>query len=702
MRRWVHFPVFLVPVLVGLWSISGFTFQESPQPSSYAVVIGVSQFAHLPTEDWLNFADADARDFYNFITSPRGRSFAPENVFLLTNEGATYQAIRSRLGSTLARKVKPGDTVYIFVATHGMVEKEASREAYLLANDSDREDLYSSALPMRELGDIIQNRLKNAGRIFLFADACRSGKLSQLQGSLNRYIEDVSKQRMETMGLLASRPNEFSREGKQFGDGHGVFTYYLLKGLMGEADGDKDQIVTAAELISYLQGHVEAATDRQQHVRDFGDFAPDTPLAFTDKAGPKGMTLTTSPPLRTLFATTQIELPESARTRAAFKQALQEGRLLSPTPDNAWDLYERYERLPVAESEKEAAKDDLLIALASAGEKVLWAYRRGDQVIQLDSAKYQDAALLFARASEIEPDDTALRYKAKFLSGRLLVENHRYAEALSALREAIAIDPDAAYSYNALGIAYLDQQSWNDAITNFKAASERAEKWVYPRYNLARVYTAQKRYREAEQEFKKAIEIGSDLGLKYGYLHYNLGVLYLFQGRTADAEQQFRRSIELKPDDAVSYHNLGLVFERKRDQARAQEYFEKAANLDAKLIEPRLKLADIYKGQHRDDQQGRMLEEAAGADPLNRAVQEQFAHFLIERKNYEQAEQVFTRMMATGPNTAFGFAGMGDIHAAQNRWKEAADDYRQAIARTTDPKVLRDFQKKLRDAEKKR
>ena len=119
---------------------------------------------------------------------------------------------RSAAGSEalLARKVKPGDTVYIFMATHGMVEKEAAREAYLLANDSDREDLYSSALPMRELGDIIQNRLKNAGRIFLFADACRSGKLSQLQGSLNRYIEDVSKQRMETMGLLASRPNEFS------------------------------------------------------------------------------------------------------------------------------------------------------------------------------------------------------------------------------------------------------------------------------------------------------------------------------------------------------------------------------------------------------------------------------------------------------------------------------------------------------------
>jgi len=48
------------------------------------------------------------------------------------------------------------------------------------------------------------------------------------------------------------------------------------------------------------------------------------------------------------------------------------------------------------------------------------------------------------------------------------------------LREAVSLDPEAAYSYNALGIAYMEQQRWNEAIENFRAASARAEKWVYP------------------------------------------------------------------------------------------------------------------------------------------------------------------------------------------------------------------------------
>ena len=701
----IHLRIIAFILLIGIW---GSAVHAQDQPNFYAVIIGVSQFAHLAPADQLEFADADAHDFYNFITSPRGRSFPPENVFLLTYEAATFQAIRSRLGSTLAKKVKSGDTVYIFIATHGMVEKEAAKEAYLLGSDSDREDLYSSALPMRELGDIMQNRLKNAGRVFLFADACRSGKLGQVQGSINRYIEDVSK-RGETMGLLASRPNEFSREGKQFGNGHGAFTYYLLKGLMGEADADGDKVVTAAELISYLQSHVETATEKQQHVRDFGDFEASTPVSFVDKPGPKDWTLTALPrqagtEIASLRAAGVESVADGVATRSALEQALREGRLLAPAGNNAWEDYQHYTQLPVPAPEKEAAKDDLEIALASAGEKVLWAYRRGDQVIRLDAAKYGEGAQLFTRASQIDPDDKTLESKAKFLSGRQLVENRRYPEGISLLREAIRLDPEAAFSYNALGIAYMEQQRWNEAIENFRAASTRAEKWVYPHYNLARVYTGQKRYREAEQEFKKGIEIGNELGLKYSYLNYNLGILYLFQNNNSEAERQFRLAIEMKPDDAMSYHNLGLVSERKGDSGQAASNFQKAAELDPKLIEPRLKLAEIYGEQKRDDLRDRMLQEAvtAAADPRSAASMEPLGKLLLEDRKLEEAEKVFVQMLTSGGNTLEALTGLGDVHSAQGRWADAADDYRQALTRTNDQKVQRDLDKKLKAAEKKK
>ena len=370
------------------------------QPNFYAVVIGVSQFSQLPKEEWLDFAHSDANDFSKFITSPRGRAFPPENVFLLTNEGASFQAIRSRLGSTLAKKIKPEDTVYIFIATHGMVEKEAAREGYLLAYDSDREDLYSSALPMRELGNIMQNRLKNARRVFLFADACRAGKLGQTQGSVNRFIEDVSKQRGEVMGLLASRPNEFSREGKQYGGGHGVFTYHLLKGLMGAADADKDNTVTAAELVSYLQTQVEATSERQQHVRDFGDFEPDTPLAFVDKEAPKDMTLAARRRWRgTEVAALQGTVPLGLAVRDPFERALDAGRLLNPPGDNAFNENELSGTLG------EGNKFDVKFTGADKGctwnMKVTWTDNSSSIFRGLDLCKISNVTLKYNKATDV-------------------------------------------------------------------------------------------------------------------------------------------------------------------------------------------------------------------------------------------------------------------------------------------------------------
>ena len=518
-----------------------------------------------------------------------------------------------------------------------------------------------------------------------------------MQGRINRYIEDVSKSDGETLGLLASRPNEFSREGPQFGGGHGVFTYYLLKGMMGEADTDGDETVNVTELVDYLDQNVEEATDRQQHVREFGTFEAETPITFIDKPGPEELQLGQLPrPRGTEIASLQVTPPEGAEVRTALQQALREGRLLAPAEDNAWDLYRQFAQLSVPESEKEYLQDDLFIALATAGDRVLSAYRRGDQVIRLDAAKYNEGAQLYGRALELDPEDFTLPPKAKFMAGRALVEGGRYSEGISLLRAAIKLDPEAAHSYNALGIAHMKLGQWNDALANFRAASERAEKWVYPHYNTALVHIARQRYRDAEQEFHKGIELGTELGLKYSYLHYNLGILYLNQGRYKDAEEQFRRAVGMMPDDALSYYNLGLLFEQRGDMRQAEAQFRKAAELDARLVEPRLKLAEIYRKQRRRQLQEAMLRQAVAGAPRNPMALEALGKFLLESEMLEEAEQVFMQMMVNNPAAAAAYSWLGDVHAAQRNFEQAAEDYRQGMARTRDPKLLRELQRKVR------
>jgi uncharacterized caspase-like protein len=74
--------------------------------------------------------------------------------------------------------------------------------------------------------------------------------------------------------ITASDDNQFSQESKRWGEGHGVFTYYLLKGLSGEADYSKDNRVSLGEIIPYLSEQVRRATRNAQTPTVAGRFDP--------------------------------------------------------------------------------------------------------------------------------------------------------------------------------------------------------------------------------------------------------------------------------------------------------------------------------------------------------------------------------------------------------------------------------------------
>ena len=59
-------------------------------------------------------------------------------------------------------------------------------------------------------------------------------------------------------------------------------------------------------------------------------------------------------------------------------------------------------------------------------------------------------------------------------------------------------------------------------------------------------------------------------------------------------------------------------------------------------------------------------------------------------------------MLAGNLQPAAALTGLGDVHAAQGDFSQAAEDYRQAIARTTDARMRRELEQKLRSAEQRR
>ncbi len=251
----------------------------------WAVVIGISKYVNadrgIPS---LQFAHRDAIAFMDFLQSPQGGGFAPSHTKLLINEQATTRNIRSAL-FTFLKKAGKDDLVIIYFAGHGAPEIGRPDNLYLLSYDTDIDDMASTAFPMWDMETALK-RYITSERVVVLADACHSAGVGGEAGFrsvgnsnlINTYLSNLQKTKPGRVTITASEANELSREGKEWDD-HGVFTYYLLKALKGEADSDGNGIVTITEAFNYVNNKVRRATNSQQHPNIQGKFDHNLPLS---------------------------------------------------------------------------------------------------------------------------------------------------------------------------------------------------------------------------------------------------------------------------------------------------------------------------------------------------------------------------------------------------------------------------------------
>ncbi|OGK95491.1 MAG: hypothetical protein A3D33_20655 [Candidatus Rokubacteria bacterium RIFCSPHIGHO2_02_FULL_73_26] len=257
----------------------------------WAVVIGAGRYdsAAIPP---LGYTVADAEAVHATLVGPGG--FKPENVLLLTDTSErkpTLRNVRYALGTFLARAAHKDDTVLIFFAGHGAPETDlrgAERDGlakYLIPLDADPDDLYATALPMDEIRTIFE-RIE-AERVVAFFDTCYSGAAGGRTFASRKTravsLDDLFLERLtQAKGrviVTASRPSEVSIELPELG--HGIFTYYLVAGLRGAADANRDGIVTLQELYEYLArevGRKSRAVGGNQHPVMKGELEGALPL----------------------------------------------------------------------------------------------------------------------------------------------------------------------------------------------------------------------------------------------------------------------------------------------------------------------------------------------------------------------------------------------------------------------------------------
>ena len=255
------------------------------KPQGWAVVIGISEYQYAAGKfPGLRYASTDAAKFYNFLRTPEGGGFSPERILFLENERATLENIKYAFFEFLKQALEE-DYVVIYFSGHGTPEEDNPKNLYLMAYDSRPERIASTAFPMWDVDTAFSRHIKSK-KIIMFADACHSAGISgdiamrgiNKENLVNRSLLESAKDKKGRMILTASEAGELSQESKKWGGGHGVFTYFLLNGLKGEADVNDDNIVTLGEVADFVSENVRRATKNTQHPSMAGAFDRSFPL----------------------------------------------------------------------------------------------------------------------------------------------------------------------------------------------------------------------------------------------------------------------------------------------------------------------------------------------------------------------------------------------------------------------------------------
>jgi osmotically-inducible protein OsmY len=244
--------------------------KTQPSKDAVAIIIGIQNYKRVPKAE---YANNDAQAFYDYAI--RALGVKPENIKLLVDEQADEVEILSAFQNWLPVKVRKQKTdVYVYYSGHGLPSDDGN-SLYILPHGADRQFIAKTAINQQEVVAALQAAQPKS--VTMFMDACYSGQIRTGENLIAsaRPVSIKSNAQLfpaEFTVITASQSDQIASSSADFK--HGIFSYYLMKGMEGDADENKDNKITVGEMQSYLQdmvGRKAMSVNRKQIPQLTGD-----------------------------------------------------------------------------------------------------------------------------------------------------------------------------------------------------------------------------------------------------------------------------------------------------------------------------------------------------------------------------------------------------------------------------------------------
>jgi WD40 repeat protein/uncharacterized caspase-like protein len=237
---------------------------ETGEAKLWILLVGVNQYQdqHLPS---LRYPALDCQGLAAALTEAT-QAF-PQKTFCVHHDFAAQRPDLEPVLASLKQIVsaaQPQDTVLFYFSGHGVLEPR-KQQAFLCLADTQKEWAIATGFSVNELLHLLSNCAARQQIIWL--DACHSGSMTLLGQSggardaaiaeplpnpTSQLVDLLRQRASQSKGFYALLSCDQTQQSWEFPElGHGVFTYYLMRGLRGEA-ADAQGLLEADGLYKYV------------------------------------------------------------------------------------------------------------------------------------------------------------------------------------------------------------------------------------------------------------------------------------------------------------------------------------------------------------------------------------------------------------------------------------------------------------------
>lgn len=197
-------------------------------------------------------------------------------------------------------------------------------------------------------------------------------------------------------------------------------------------------------------------------------------------------------------------------------------------------------------------------------------------------------------------------------------------------------------------------------------------------YNLAGIYYGLKRYDEAMDAYRKALELSGPDTADRCSIYYNMGNACYMLGKYEQAIKNYEKSIDAGYNGSNAFENLAFAFIRSGDADRGIDTLKKLTSSENDY-RAAFVLGKLLNEAGRPDEAEKALRDAVGFRSDSIEALDELGRVLVRQKKHEDALQVFEQIITADPANFQAWSSRASACAKLQRWKEAVAAYREAI-----------------------